>query len=158
MSSVERQWSGFIWSLVRCGLSLVFIYAGLMKLREPLPFADSIARFEFVPEPLINSLALGLPPLEILCGISLWAGPWKRQAAFGVALLCLSFLGAFASAAWRGISIECSCFGSAEAEPIWKLMARDLILLAWALAIHRRAMRVEEGLPGEVLDSANCAK
>ena len=49
----------------------VFLYAGAVKMRDPLAFADSIASFKILSMILINPLALSLPPLEILTGLIL---------------------------------------------------------------------------------------
>ncbi|RYD68989.1 MAG: hypothetical protein EOP84_29335 [Verrucomicrobiaceae bacterium] len=97
--------------------------------------------FQLVPAFLVHPMALGLPPFEILCGLGLMAGRWKRQAALGVSVLCLLFLGALISAALRGIAVECSCFGGAVAEPLWRLVTRDLLLLGGALTIYLRLLR-----------------
>ncbi len=112
-----------------------------MKLHDAASFATGIARFRIVPDSLVHLIALGLPPLEIFCALALLAGPWRRQGALGIALLCLLFLGAILSAAARGIAVECSCFGAAAAEPLWWLIIRDLLLLASALAIYNHCLR-----------------
>lgn len=128
-------------TLVRWALAGVFLYAGVSKVIEAQSFAASIARFQIVPEVLINSLALGLPPFEILCGIALIAGPWKRQASFSIAVLCGVFLLALVSASLRGIQVECTCFGSASPEPIWRSIVRDIVFLITALATYVRTSR-----------------
>ncbi|HET6408156.1 MAG TPA: MauE/DoxX family redox-associated membrane protein [Chthoniobacteraceae bacterium] len=158
MSPFDRRWAGALWTIVRWGLAIVFIYAGLMKVRDAASFAASIARFQILPDVLVNAIALGLPPLEILCGAALLAGPWKRQAAFGVAFLCMVFLGALASAAARGIAVECTCFGAAEPEPIWKTLVRDVVLLTAALALYARCLRPAEACEPEAITSPTCAK
>ena len=158
VNPLDRHCAGILWAIVRCGLAIVFIYAGLMKMREAASFAASVARFQILPDVLVNAIALGLPPLEILCGAALLAGSWKRQAAFGVALLCVIFLGALASAAARGIAVECTCFGAAEPEPIWKTLVRDVVLLAAAVAVYVRYLRPVEASEPAAITSASCAK
>lgn len=141
MMPQNGKWTEAIWIFVRWGLAVVFIYAGILKLRDAEAFAASIARFEMLPPFLIHPVALGLPPLEILYGLALLASRWRRQAAFGVTLLCLLFLAALTSAAFRGISVECSCFGSAEAEPIWRTIGRDVLLLVASSGLYVRSLR-----------------
>ncbi|MDB6173960.1 MAG: hypothetical protein JWL59_3271 [Chthoniobacteraceae bacterium] len=136
------------WTFLHWVLAGIFLYAALMKLHDAAAFAASIARFQMLPSFLIHPMALGLPPLEMLCGLALLAGRWKRQAAFGIALLCALFLVALLSASARGISIECSCFGAAAAEPLWKLLVRDLLLLAGAMGIYLRALGYPASSPG----------
>lgn len=140
MSAHRVEWPIVGWGLTRWVLAGVFLYAGFVKLLDPAALAASIARFQLVPEFLIHPMALALPPLEILCGIALLAGPWKRKAALGISLLCVLFLGALFTAAARGIAVECSCFGGSAGEPIWRLITRDVVLLGVALIVYLRLL------------------
>ncbi len=130
-----------LWLVLRVVLAGVFIYAGAIKLGSPEALASSIARFRLLPDLCIHPLALGLPPFEILSGLALLAGPWKRQAAFNLGGLCLVFLIALVTAAARGIEVDCSCFGSAARTPMGQMIARDLLLLAAAAAVYLHAAR-----------------
>lgn len=142
MKGLALDWRALGWGLLRWALAGVFIYAGLTKLRDAAGFASSIARFQIAPLFLVNPAALGLPPLEVFCGLALVAGPWKRQASFALILLSVLFLGAFLSAGVRGIAVECHCFGGAAAEPLWKSITRDVLLLGAAVAVHLRLRNV----------------
>ncbi len=144
MSDRTSGWPALGWTLMRYALSGIFLYAGALKLWDPAAFAASIVRFQLVPELLVHPLALGLPPLEILLGLSLLFGPWKRQAALGVTILCLVFLVGLASAGLRGIEVDCSCFGASTSEPLWLLILRDVLLLAAAISIYARLNRVRQ--------------
>lgn len=136
MTALGGDWRSIGWTLVRWTVASVFIYAGCLKLGAANQFAASISRFRIAPEFLINPLALGLPPLEILCGTALVIGRWKRQAALGLVLLCTLFVAAFVQAGVRGISVDCTCFGASAAEPMWIVILRDVVLLAASLAIY----------------------
>lgn len=125
-----------IFLVLRLAFAAIFIYAGCAKIPDPASFASSIARFQLLPDLFINPIALGMPVFEILCGLALLAGPWKRQAAFSLAILCGVFLAALVSAWVRGIKVECSCFGGPSHEPVEILILRDIILLAVAVAIY----------------------
>lgn len=128
-------------ALIRWALAGIFIYAGMAKALHLQSFATSIARFQIVPEVVIHPMALGLPLLEILCGIALLVGQWKRQAAFSVVTLCAVFLVALISASLRGITIECTCFGAPTPEPIWRAILRDLVFLVMALVTYAKALQ-----------------
>lgn len=138
------------WILLRWALAGIFFYAGWMKLQDAASLAASIARFQIVPEFLIHLLALGLPPLEILCAVTLCIGPWKRQAALGISMLCVVFLIALFSAMVRGITVECSCFGAAVAEPLWRVLARDVLLLAAASVTYVQLARRSHPHPSNI--------
>jgi uncharacterized membrane protein YphA (DoxX/SURF4 family) len=53
----------------------------------------------------------GLPACEIALGLLLAAGLFTRVAALGAGLLLVVFIAGVASAAARGLSIDCGCFG-----------------------------------------------
>jgi putative oxidoreductase len=141
MSGLSIHWRPVTLELLRWVLAIVFIFAGVAKLQDASAFATSIARFQLAPIFLVHPLALGLPPLEMLCGLALLVGRWKRQASFAILVLGFLFLGALLSAAVRGIEVECHCFGAAATEPIWRPIVRDLFLLAVAVIVHLRLRR-----------------
>lgn len=111
--------------LVAIVIGGVFIYAGALKVWDPITFAGDIQNFRILPWPVGVRLAFYLPWLEIICGLALIVG-WLRSGAVAVlTALTVVFIGATIAAKARGIDLECGCFGSA---------ARDLPF-AWRLAI-----------------------
>lgn len=129
-----HSWGGRALGLI---LGAVFFWSGFLKVQAPLAFADSIASFQILPLPLINLLAMGLPPLEILLGILLMTGWKRREAAFGVLTLTAVFLLALGQARLRGLEVNCGCFGEGASSPwkIWTAIGRDLFLggAAWVV-------------------------
>ena len=49
----------------------VFIWAGLLKIFDPLGFAESIANYKVFPAGMSFFLALVLPWIEVICGVFL---------------------------------------------------------------------------------------
>ena len=95
----------------------------------------AVQAYQLVPGWLDRPIGWGLPFLEAGLGLLLVAGLFTRTAAAISGLLFVVFLIAAVSAAARGLSIDCGCFGgggevapgqSAYAEEI----VRDLALLA----------------------------
>lgn len=146
----------FGWWLLRAALAAIFLYAGLVKLFDPAALALSIVRFQLVPLALVHSIALALPPLELICGCALLVGRWKRQAAFGISAMCTAFLIALISAAFRGLEVDCTCFGSATSVPLWQLIARDVMLLAAAGAIYLQQVRSRSPRADELNATDDC--
>ncbi|MFZ4776419.1 MAG: MauE/DoxX family redox-associated membrane protein [Terrimicrobiaceae bacterium] len=136
----ENHW--FLLAL-RMALGGIFLYAGTTKVANPQAFADSIATFKMLPPQLINIVALGLPPFEILLGLILISG-WKaRAASLAVAGLAIVFGLALGQALIRGLAVDCGCFGSGEPSTLktWASLGRAFLLLAASLWIVRRATR-----------------
>lgn len=118
----------------------VFVYAGTTKVANPQAFADSIATFKLLPPQLINIVALGLPPFEFLLGLMLLSG-WKvRPASLAVATLAIVFGIALGQALFRGLAVDCGCFGSGEPSTLktWASFGRALLLFAGSIWVFRR--------------------
>jgi uncharacterized membrane protein YphA (DoxX/SURF4 family) len=136
---------------MRLLLGAVFLYAGAIKLRDPQSFADSIATFRLLPEPLINPLALGLPDFELAVGLLLICG-WLRRIA-SLAALCLTgvFAIALTSSLARGLPVDCGCFGSGVPSLYqgWISLGRDLILAALAANLYLRNAAAAPAAPAQ---------
>jgi uncharacterized membrane protein YphA (DoxX/SURF4 family) len=117
----------------------VFLYACWDKILEPRKFAGIIyqyqvigpsARLGFLPA---NLLAVTLPWLELVVGLLLVTGLWRREAAAVAGALLVVFLAAIGIATAQGVDVaNCGCFSVAEhgRTPGWVLVVQDLALLA----------------------------
>jgi putative oxidoreductase len=123
---------------IRIALGAAFVYAGAIKIQDPSEFAITVASFQILPNLLISPLALALPPFEIICGLLLIVGIWRRPAALGIALFVAIFLIAIAAALVRGLTIDCGCFGTGTPSraKMWLDLGRDILLLVAALVTY----------------------
>lgn len=122
----------------------VFLYAGVVKLRGPQDFADSIASFRVLPTAFINGFAVTLPPFEVLTGVLLLVGRHRRAASLAALLMTTVFALAMTSALARGLQIDCGCFGSHGAfSPLNTSLSlgRDLLLMAGSAFLYVQALR-----------------
>ena len=95
---------------VQIALGLFFIVAALPKVTDPPAFAHMIYNYRLLPGPLVNLAGLFLPWFELLCGLGLVLGIWRRTAAAWVGVLLLVFIGAISFNLARGNAIDCGCF------------------------------------------------
>ncbi|MEP6471806.1 MAG: MauE/DoxX family redox-associated membrane protein [Acidobacteriota bacterium] len=95
---------------VQIALGAVFVAAALPKIMDPPAFAHMIYNYRLVPGGLVNGLALVMPWIELVVGILLIVGAWRREAAVVATLLLLVFLGAIGWNLARGHAIDCGCF------------------------------------------------
>lgn len=118
--------------LLRLVIGGAFLYAGYLKVRDGMAFADSIASFKILPSELINLMAMGLPPLEIFLGVMLVTGWRVRVASLGVLVLSIIFAFALGQALMRGLQVDCGCFGSGKPSALKTFLAlgRDILLIA----------------------------
>jgi putative oxidoreductase len=109
----------------------VFVYAGILKVMDPMSFLDDIRSFDLLVDPWAAWLAMGLPWLEIFAGLTVMSGVLRPGGLLILNGSLLIFLGAISLSWWRGIDIRCGCFGHADATSNYHdLILRDLLLLA----------------------------
>jgi len=115
----------------------VFIYASFYKIADPSSFAMSIWYYHMVPGNMINLMALILPWMELMCGLSLVVGVWYRGAIFWTTIMLVIFLAALTSAISRGLSIDCGCFkqGGEGTSAAWWSLLLDIALFVGAVQL-----------------------
>ncbi len=122
--------------LVRLILALlvgaIFVYAGVLKVRDPMRLASDISNYALVPWSLGVRVAFYLPWLEIIVGLALIFQRFLSGAlALTMALIAL-FIGATIWARAHGIDVGCGCFGTASSNLTltWHLVLNGCILAA----------------------------
>jgi putative oxidoreductase len=133
---------------LRLLLGLVFVYSSLDKIADPPGFARIVYQWQILTPVPANVVAVTLPWIELVAGLFLVFGVWRRDAAMVLAVLLVVFLGAAGSVLDRGIDVEnCGCTSVVEASPAgswppawmrgvgWFLVARDALLLGAALVL-----------------------
>jgi len=106
------DWLTHPWLSVRVqiALGIVFVIAAIPKIADPPAFAHMIYNYRLLPGPAINALALVMPWIELLVGVALILGIWKREAAIVAGILLLVFLVAIGVNLARGHAVDCGCF------------------------------------------------
>jgi len=110
----------------------IFIYAGALKAMDPGVFVMDVRSFDLLPDPYAAWLAMGLPWLEIFTGFTVITGLFRQGGLLVLNVSLLIFLAAIGISWYRGIDIQCGCFGgSGDAKSNYiTLILRDLALLA----------------------------
>lgn len=106
--AVVLNWLGL---LARLALVAVWFTSGIAKAADPLETVVAVRAYRLLPEDAVRPVAAVLPYLEIALGLLLLLGLATRLAAVGSAALLLVFVGGVISAAARGLTIDCGCFG-----------------------------------------------
>lgn len=103
--------------LLGLALGAVFVYASLDKIADPRAFAKIVYHYQVIgPSHALaywpaNLLAVTLPWVELLVGLLLAIGLWRREAAAVCSVMLMAFLLAVGSALLRGIDVQnCGCF------------------------------------------------
>jgi uncharacterized membrane protein YphA (DoxX/SURF4 family) len=106
--AVVQPWVSTVARLLVAG---VLIAAGALKVVEPASSVAAVRSYQLLPEALVTPVGWGLPFLELALGLLLVVGLFTRQVAIASGVLFVLFILAVASAAARGLSIDCGCFG-----------------------------------------------
>ena len=137
MNGDASRSQGFAWRfLVQRSLAVlvgaVFIYAGFLKVRDPLGFASDINNHQMIPWSVGVRLAFYLPWLELLCGCALVVHRFFAGAVAITIGLIFVFIGATVWARTQGIDVSCGCFGNAGTNLTltWHLVLNGGLLLA----------------------------
>ena len=97
--------------LARFGLAAVWLISGYLKAVDPRTTVVAVRAYQIFPESLVVPFASVLPYLEIALGLLLVAGLATRLTAVLSAVVLVAFIAGVISAAARGLSIDCGCFG-----------------------------------------------
>ena len=135
-------------TVLRIAFGGMFFYSGLVKVRDPLQFLESVRGFRFFEHlstlsgieisgsPWEAWIAMGLPWLELICGACVIMGVLDRAA---LAILCsalIVFTSAIVSAWSRGLDISCGCFGDATPVEDYRItVLQRLVMLAVGLGL-----------------------
>lgn len=127
--------------LIRLAVGCIFVYAAWIKLSEPWAlFALSIDAYHLLPEWAVTLVAHTLPWLELMVGLLLLSGRWRRTSTVATSALLALFFALMVRAYMRGEAIDCGCFGPGEAISPLTLL-RDGSLLGGSLLLMVAAFR-----------------
>ena len=104
----------WIYRLVLWALSVLFIWAGTVKLTDLVSFGVVIRDFGIVPEWSVMAIAIALPVLEILAAVGLVLNI-RGSLTIITGLLAL-FILIVGYAILLGLDIDCGCFGPEDPE------------------------------------------
>jgi hypothetical protein len=111
-------------------LSLFFMYAGVVKLLEPVAFARDIQAYQITGPLLSGVAALWIPWIEWLAALLAWPRGWRTAALSLLGVLLLVFQVALLSVLVRGLDISCGCLGAGLETGALLALLRNFVLLA----------------------------
>ncbi|MET0863401.1 MAG: MauE/DoxX family redox-associated membrane protein [Nakamurella sp.] len=133
--------------LARLGLAAVWFISGIAKAADPRTTLVAVRAYQLLPDNVAELVAAVLPYLEIALGLLLLLGLATRLVAVLSAVLLVVFIAGVISAAARGLSIDCGCFGGGGDVPSNQTaytaeILRDLgfLLLAGYLIVRPRTL------------------
>lgn len=116
------------WLTVRVQIALgaIFVAASIPKIIDPPSFAHMIYNYRLVPGFALNAIALGMPWLEMLCGLALIIGVWRRSAAAIIGAMLIAFIVALSINLVRDNAVNCGCFDLSSANKSHEELIGDM--------------------------------
>lgn len=127
------------WFILRLAFGGLFIFSGVMKLKDPIFFADVVRNYQLIGDPIAPALALLVPWIEIFAGIAVMLERFVRGGSFILTGALMVFTLAIAISWIRGLDITCGCFGQNEELNYPVKMVQNILLLAVGIAIWWKA-------------------
>ena len=131
ISSSSRTTAGLAClAVLRLGLGLVLVIAGLAKMRNPFLFLSEIYDYELVGPGVGVAVASVLPAIEVVVGCCLLFGVMLPGAFATCSVLAVIFICAAASALARELRVTCGCFsGYAQGKIGYDTVFRSGVML-----------------------------
>lgn len=117
----------------------LFLYAAVLKIRDPLEFAQDVRDFRLVGQNLSFLTAVILPWVELLAGVFLIAGLWRKGSALLVSLMLGFFIVLILATIARGLDVDCGCFGHLSRKADFRLLVEDGLMLYMSLCLYLKA-------------------
>lgn len=108
----------------------LFVHAAMYKINYTAEFAETIASYRMMPYWGVNLMAVVLPWVELICGVTLFLGIRARAATIIIGGLMLIFTIGISVNLLRDSPISCGCFSTLGDTISWKTLVRDLIWLS----------------------------
>lgn len=128
--------------LSRILIGILFVFNGLIKLNDPKGFSFKLQEYFSSTALNIEFLATFALPLavtivifEILVGVLLLLGLWRKFTVWSLLLIIISFtFFSFYSAYFNKVT-DCVCFGDVISLTVWEFFYKDIILLVFILIL-----------------------
>jgi len=130
-------------------IGVVMVWAALAKIQDLKTFALQVHNFRLLPLALENMVAMTLPWVELLAGLSLALGVVPRSGGWVTTVLLAVFTVGVIQAVARGLDFECGCFGTADSTRVGgvKIAQNFSMLVVAGLSMVRPRRNAALGKP-----------
>jgi putative oxidoreductase len=104
--------------IIRLVLGFIFIYAAVTKISDPEGFSQAIYNYKLLPLFLVNIFAILLPWIELSAGVLLIFGISVKENSAIISGLLIVFIIAVLISLFRGLDINCGCFGTVNGSKV----------------------------------------
>ncbi|SMG42390.1 BT_3928 family protein [Sphingobacterium psychroaquaticum] len=129
-------------------VGLLFIFSGFIKANDPTGFGYKLQEyFHVFHMDFLNDystwIAVIICGFEIIMGVFLLLGLYRKTVAWGLLLLIIFFTFLTFYSAFFEVVTSCGCFGDAIPLTPWQSFIKDLVLLVFILVIFKYHERIK---------------
>lgn len=93
-------------------LFLIYFSAGVLKILTPMQFYGAVRSYEILKDPFLVAIVSSIVPfIEVFSAVFLLLPAWRKSSSLIIFLMTVVFLFALLFAYFRGINMDCGCFG-----------------------------------------------
>lgn len=142
-------------NLSRIAVGGLFIFSGLIKANDPMGFGFKLEEYFEVfgthfMIPLAMFMAIVICVFEVLLGILLLLGKYKKLTIRLLLAMIVFFTFLTFYSAYFDKVTDCGCFGDAISLTPWESFTKDIILLVLILVLLAGEKHIEEILPAKL--------
>lgn len=115
----------------------LFLASGGLKLMDPQAFGKAILNYRLVGEFLAWVGALWIPWMEVIGAIGLFLEKWRRSAIWLLGSLIVVFEVILLITLFRGLDIDCGCFGTKSTTSVSFALMRNILILGGLVLLER---------------------
>jgi uncharacterized membrane protein YphA (DoxX/SURF4 family) len=130
-----------LWFFLRLVFGAFFLLSGILKLKDPILFAEAVRNYQLIGDPIAPAMALFVPWIEVIAGIAVMTDRFARGAAFILTGSMVVFTLAIVISWARGLDISCGCFGGDEEMNYPVKVAQNIGLIVFGFLLWRREER-----------------
>ena len=137
--------------IIRVVLGFIFVYAAITKISDLNGFSQAIYNYKLLPLFLVNIFAVILPWIELITGVLLIFGVSIKENSAIISGLLVIFVLAVLISLFRGLDIECGCFGTVDGAKVGfqKILENiGLLILGFILIKFDSNFKSELNKPG----------
>lgn len=132
----------YIVQFIRFIVGVLFIFSGYVKLNDPMGFgfkleeyfSESVLNLPFF-TPYVVGMAIAICIVEIVVGVALLLGLWKKLTMWTLLLMIVFFTFLTFYSAYFNVVTDCGCFGDAIPLTPYQSFGKDVILTVLILIL-----------------------
>lgn len=141
----QRSYGEWIICVCRCVLGCLFLIAAYSKYTDPFVFGQQIMSYALpLPYALVDLLVWIVPGLETVLGVCLLLNIQIKKTAWITTLVLCGFTLLILMAMFRGLEIDCGCFGTTQPIGWLKILENGLLIAMGILIVFFEQKRTPE--------------